>query len=241
MTRTFLWVTVCGLLVAPFGVHLSTALADLDGGATEPAVASQSPSSASASVALIPASGNPGESAEEILTKWSSIPFREIVVEDASLPPQTEETVVEGEPGLVVTRYRVAYANDIEVERSLLDEQTITPAVDRIVRRSPGPWGPSRGLPFQARAVVMEATAYAPYGPDTHGVTATGTQAKRGVVAVDPRVIALGSRVYVEGYGYAVAADTGGAIKGNRIDLCFDSASEVNQYGRRQVRVYVLP
>jgi len=188
-----------------------------------------------------PSSATLGEPLTEIITKWSPLPFREIVVEDPSLPPQTEETIVAGEPGLVAARYRLHYRDGVEVARFFLGEELVRAVVDRIVRRAPGPAGPSRGLPFQARALAMEATAYTPYGPDTNGVTATGIMARRGIVAVDPRVIPLGSRLYVEGYGYAVAADTGGAIKGNRIDLCLESAAEAEQFGRREVRVYLLP
>jgi 3D (Asp-Asp-Asp) domain-containing protein len=61
-----------------------------------------------------------------------------------------------------------------------------------------------------------------------------------GVVAVDPRVIPLGTRLFVEGYGSAIAGDTGGAIKGNRIDLCFNSDDEAEKVGRRTVRVLIL-
>lgn len=59
-------------------------------------------------------------------------------------------------------------------------------------------------------------------------------------IAVDPSVIPLGSKVYVDGYGYAIAADTGSAIKGNIIDLYLNSASECDSWGRRQVNVLIV-
>jgi 3D (Asp-Asp-Asp) domain-containing protein len=65
-------------------------------------------------------------------------------------------------------------------------------------------------------------------------------KAQHGVVAVDPRVIPLGTRLNVEGYGNCIAGDTGSAIKGNRIDLCFDTLAECNAYGMRKVRVEIL-
>jgi 3D (Asp-Asp-Asp) domain-containing protein len=65
-------------------------------------------------------------------------------------------------------------------------------------------------------------------------------QAKQGVIAVDPRIIPLGTRVYVDGYGYALAADTGGAIKGNKIDVCFETHDEALRWGMRNTKVYVL-
>lgn len=86
----------------------------------------------------------------------------------------------------------------------------------------------------------MEATAYLPADGNGDGITATGIAASRGVVAVDPDVIPLGSRVYIPGYGIAIAADTGGAIRGERIDLCMESYGEAINFGRRNVEVYVL-
>ena len=86
----------------------------------------------------------------------------------------------------------------------------------------------------------MEATAYLPTDGDGYGITATGIPATYGVAAVDPYVIPLGSRLYIPGYGEAIAADTGGAIYGNRIDLCMESYSECMNFGRRYVTVYVL-
>lgn len=86
------------------------------------------------------------------------------------------------------------------------------------------------------RTMTMEATAY----NDPGGITASGTRTRVGAVAVDPRVIPLGTRLYIEGYGYATAEDTGGAIKGNIIDLYMNSNSEVYNWGRRPVKVTIL-
>jgi 3D (Asp-Asp-Asp) domain-containing protein len=91
--------------------------------------------------------------------------------------------------------------------------------------------------------ITMSATAYAPVveccGKDD-GITANGSYAGRGVVAVDPTVIPLGTKLYVQGYGFCVAADTGGAIKGNKIDLCYNTYQEALNYGRKDVKVYIL-
>jgi 3D (Asp-Asp-Asp) domain-containing protein/peptidoglycan hydrolase CwlO-like protein len=87
---------------------------------------------------------------------------------------------------------------------------------------------------------TMVATAYYSGGGGLNGdgVTATGLRARKGLVAADPSVIRMGTRVYIEGYGEALVADTGGWIKGNRIDLCFDSLEECYRYGRRKIYVY---
>ncbi len=98
---------------------------------------------------------------------------------------------------------------------------------------------------FTSRKVMtVVATAYDP-GPRSCGRrgcgrTAIGLPAEKGVVAVDPRVIPLGSRLYVDGYGLAIAADIGSAIKGHHIDLCFSSRLEAMRWGRHTVTVVVL-
>lgn len=85
----------------------------------------------------------------------------------------------------------------------------------------------------------VECTGKTP-GSAGYGITASGIKAQYGVVAVDPKVIPLGTKLYIEGYGYAIAGDTGGAIKGNKVDLYFNTYSEAINYGVRQVKVYVL-
>lgn len=94
---------------------------------------------------------------------------------------------------------------------------------------------PGQVLEVPCEPMVMEATAYTWTGD----LTATGTFPSRGTVAVDPQTIPLGTKLYIEGYGEAIAADTGGDIVGNRIDLYMDTEAECWQWGRRQVEVVV--
>ena len=89
-------------------------------------------------------------------------------------------------------------------------------------------------------AVSMVATAYTANCYGCSGYTKLGNRAGHGIVAVDPAVIPLGSHLYIPGYGSAVAGDTGGAIRGNRVDLGFNSNADAMQFGRRSVTVYVL-
>ncbi len=86
------------------------------------------------------------------------------------------------------------------------------------------------------KTLTVESTAYT----HTGNKTATGVEPREGLIAVDPKVIAMGSKVYVEGYGYAIAADTGGDIRGNRIDVFFSSLRQCIDWGRRPVHIYVL-
>ena len=91
-----------------------------------------------------------------------------------------------------------------------------------------------------ARSLAMTATAYSAYDPGNSSYTYGGSVVRHGIAAVDPSVIPLGTRLYIEGYGYAVADDVGSSIKGNRIDLAFDSRGDAVQFGRRPVTVYIL-
>lgn len=114
-------------------------------------------------------------------------------------------------------------------------QQTLAAIRERIARIQPS------GVTLTGE-VSMVATAYFAGGGglNGNGITATGLRARKGIVAVDPRVIPLGTVVYIEGYGQALAADTGGWIKGNRIDLCYDSLEECYRYGRRKIYVYLV-
>ncbi|WP_100332395.1 LysM peptidoglycan-binding domain-containing protein [Bacillus xiapuensis] len=98
--------------------------------------------------------------------------------------------------------------------------------------------------PAQGKTMTVTATAYTAQCNGCSGVTATGINlnANRNakVIAVDPNVIPLGSKVYVEGYGTAIAGDTGGAIKGNRIDLHVPTKSQANSWGVRTVNITIL-
>jgi 3D (Asp-Asp-Asp) domain-containing protein len=96
----------------------------------------------------------------------------------------------------------------------------------------------------EGKVLTVSATAYTAYCNGCSGITATGIDLRSNpnqkVIAVDPSVIPLGSKVYVEGYGHAIAGDTGGAIKGNKIDLFIPSKDAALQWGRKQVKVTVL-
>lgn len=92
------------------------------------------------------------------------------------------------------------------------------------------------------RSMTLVATGYSPDPRENGGYTrtATGLPIGYGAAAVDPRVIPLGTKLYVEGYGYAFACDVGGAIKGKRIDLAYDSYYVANTKGRKKVKVWIL-
>ena len=97
-------------------------------------------------------------------------------------------------------------------------------------------FNPSRS----SRSMTMNASAYSAYDPGNSHYTFGGSYLRKGLVAVDPNVIPLGTRLFIPGYGYAVADDIGGAIKGNKIDIAFDTHSEAMQFGRQKITVYIL-
>lgn len=91
-----------------------------------------------------------------------------------------------------------------------------------------------------SRSLVMKASAYTANDPGNGSYTYRGNVLRKGLVAVDPSVIPLGTRLYIKGYGYAIADDVGGAIKGNRIDLAYDSRRDALDFGVQRVTVYIL-
>jgi 3D (Asp-Asp-Asp) domain-containing protein len=104
---------------------------------------------------------------------------------------------------------------------------------------------PSRGQVSGKKSFYVEASAYtALCNEGCTGITATGINLKDNrnakVIAVDPRIIPLGTKVYVEGYGYAVAGDTGGAIKGYKVDLHVPTTQKAMQWGRKTVKLTIL-
>jgi 3D (Asp-Asp-Asp) domain-containing protein len=149
----------------------------------------------------------------------------------------------EGKAGSVIRTWRITYKDEQVVSKELLKEEKVDPKPTLFLMSRAG-FETSRGAFMRSKVLSMRATAYDPspatIGRGATGRAANGMRAAYGIVAVDPRVIPLGSLVYVEGYGFAIAADTGGAIKGNRIDLCYNSRHEACCYGSHRVRVHIL-
>lgn len=171
------------------------------------------------------------------------IPFEIESRENAEMFEGDKNVIAKGEVGQKVESLKNTYINGVlettEVVKSEITKDPVKEVVE--VGTKKGTVAPNGKN--AKRVIVMQATAY---DPTAGSKTAMGTRARVGAVAVDPRVIPLGSKLYIESmdgfasYGYATAEDTGGAIKGNRIDLFYNSNAEANRFGRRNVRVYVL-
>lgn len=101
--------------------------------------------------------------------------------------------------------------------------------------------GSAEGNPSRfGRSLTMSASGYSAYDDGNSNHTYGGNLVRKGLVAVDPGVIPLGTRLFIPGYGYAIADDIGGAIRGDKIDLAFDSHGDAMQFGRQRVTVYIV-
>jgi 3D (Asp-Asp-Asp) domain-containing protein len=157
---------------------------------------------------------------------------------DDTMAKGEEEVVQVGQPGLERVQRETLYSNGTVIKTNDVSKVIQRAMVPTIIKEGTREVTTSRNV--ASRAIVMEASAYLAGDGDGAGITATGLPAVRGIAAVDPDVIPLGTRLFIPGYGEAIAADTGGAIVGNKIDLVMDSYGEAMDFGRQDVTVYVL-
>jgi len=185
---------------------------------------------------------------EELLVQQEPIPFATQWAPNPDLEIDHQAVGQQGAPGVFERRIRVRYEDGVEVSRWIETEwvaKAPSPKIlnygTKIVLRTVST--PS-GQKEYWRKLRMLATSYnaasAGKSPDhpRYGITRLGWKMRFGIVAVDPRVVRLGSQVYVPGYGIGDAADTGGAIRDLRIDLGYDDNNLVSWY--RCVDVYLL-
>lgn len=225
----------------------------------------------------------------ETLEYVESVDFATTYCYDANLEEGTETVLVEGKAGEIACVAKVTYENGEEVSREVINEDLLTPPVDRVIAQSIDrenkvqeghrrPYVYGEALPVvnpgssasdsgdlaevnpeggtlttasgevltYSKTISVGGTAYTCEGWGRPGITATGTIARVGAIAVDPRIIPYGTKMYVVSddgmynYGYCVAEDCGGLIKGNRIDLYFDTEEECINFGYRRCTVYIL-
>ncbi len=155
--------------------------------------------------------------------------------------------IQQGKDGLAQLETEDFYLNGEEAFEKVLKSKVLIPTKDAKVLEGTALNQKLYSLKKRARVsktLTMQATAYYPGPEDTwpyaSGYTASGLKAGYGVAAVDPHYIRLKTPLYVADYGYAIAADKGGAIKGNKIDLCFDTYEEAVRFGKKNVTVYIL-
>lgn len=192
----------------------------------------------------------------KVIEKEVEAPFKTIKKKNKELTHKQSKILIQGVNGKNKVKCKEYYAGDKLIKEEVIHVETIVKPIDQVFEEGTKDVFTNDRGDFTARkAIKMVATAYEA-GPRStgkrpgdkgYGITASGARAKRGTVAVDPRVIPLGTKLYVKSltpgvpdYGFAIAQDTGGAIKGNKIDLFMDTVWECLQFGRRPVMVYIL-
>jgi len=174
--------------------------------------------------------------------------------QDASLQKGKQKVVTAGQKGLMTKTYEIVKENGQVVGKNLQSKnvvkepqtQVVAVGTKAVVATVASASTVSRGStePASGKEFYVTATAYTPNCNGCSGISATGINLKSGsglkVIAVDPSVIKLGSKVWVEGYGTAIAGDTGGAIKGNKIDILVQTDAQARNWGRKKVRIKVL-
>jgi len=177
-----------------------------------------------------------------VVKKWP-VGFMVIRRPTRLMSPGRVRVLQRGEPGQITKTFSVVYYNGRSAGSKLLKQEMTVKPKDTVVLVGDVRLA-YRGSYVSRRRLLMHASAYDPgprsCGSSADGYTATGMKAGYGVVAVDPKYIPLGTRLFIEGYGFAVAGDVGRAIKGHRIDLGFDTYRAAKQFGRRRVQVHIL-
>jgi 3D (Asp-Asp-Asp) domain-containing protein len=186
---------------------------------------------------------------QRVKKETKNIKFTTKEVKDAKLEKGKKEVTTKGKMGVEEYQIVALYKNGKLLMKDGKPVQTKTlvnkvAPIQEIVKlgtkepeeKEESESTPSSSGKVSGSAMTFESTAYTSYGSKT----ATGTTPHKGTVAVDPSVIPLGTKLYIEGYGYGVAEDTGGRIKGHIIDLYFSSESDCVQWGRRNVKVHIV-
>ena len=191
----------------------------------------------------------------KIEAKIENLDFVTVMKSDDSLEKGVTKTIQDGSLGVKTSSFNVSYENGKEISRNLVTETITQSPVAKIVAVGTlGVVNSNRGEKLLYKSSIkVRATAYSSNysstgknpGDYAFGVTSTGTRAKRTVngfssIAVDPRIIPLGTKLFIPGYGCAIAEDVGGAIKGNSIDVYFDSDSQASDWGVQVLSAYIL-
>jgi len=171
--------------------------------------------------------------------------YATVTQKDSNLESGKQQVVQDGKNGKVQKTYEVILENGQEVSKTLISEKVMENATDKIVAVGTKKLTQlvSRGT-GTGKEFYVSSTAYTASCNGCSGKTATGfdlhANSRAKIIAVDPSVIPLGTKVYVEGYGYAVAADTGTRIKGNKIDVFFASQNDAYRWGQKTVKIKIL-
>ena len=180
-------------------------------------------------------------------TEVTTIPYDTVYVWDADMMEGEYRTLTKGKDGTITRTYTLIYEDGVLVSEVLSDETKVKKTDERIAYGSRSSFSNSRGERIDyTKCITCYGTAYIPdarWGYQTY----VGERARPGVIAVDPDVIPIGTKVYIEcpysdigDYGYAIAWDVGTHVVGNWVDLFVENMDEVMRWGARDVNVYIL-
>lgn len=185
---------------------------------------------------------------ESVQVERKTIPYEAVMAPDDQLEIDRQRLAQAGSDGEFRRRFAVVNEDGLESSRSLIDEWVAAKPVTRVVSYGrkivSRPLETPEGTLSYWRKITMYATAYSaatsgtPRSAPWYGRTRIGLQMRKGLVAVDPKVIPLRTRLYVPGYGEALAADTGGGVRGRMIDLGYEDGKV--QPWHWWVDVYIL-
>ena len=194
-------------------------------------------------------------------TYTEDIPFGTVYREDPTMPAGQEKVLAEGTKGQLMKTANVVYKNSQQISHTVVGETVAVQPIDRVVAVGTGTDVQGEGKPIIGDGYIItadgqmltysetaqfKATAYSHLDEGCNMITATGTTVRTGTIAVDPKVIPYGTRMFIVSndgkyvYGIGTAEDCGGGIKGMRLDLYFDTRAKCFQFGVRQCTVYFL-
>ncbi|MGH4140761.1 3D domain-containing protein [Clostridium sp.] len=181
------------------------------------------------------------------IKQTAPIAFKTITRKDINTLKSKIKVLQIGVPGQKSVTVNVTYENGKEVSRKVISEKVIKAAKSKIIVQGTLPkitFSRGGSLTPSKDILTVKATAYSA-DEMNNAYTASGIKNVRNAngystIAVDPRIIPMGTKLYVEGYGYAIAADKGSAIKGNFIDVFFNTNKEAVNWGVKYIKVQIL-
>ena len=179
---------------------------------------------------------------KKTIIETEEIPYDTVVKKDKSLLKGETRVSQKGKKGVKELVYEVVYEDGQPISKILLEENIITKAKNKIIKKGTKEKEKTESKKKSTsknslgKKITVSATAYS-----GDGITATGTVPRWGTIAVDPTIIPYGTKVYIPQFDkYFIAEDCGGGIKGNKIDIFMNSESQCDNWGKRNIDIYIV-
>lgn len=179
---------------------------------------------------------------KKTIIETEEIPYDTVVKKDKSLLKGETRVSQKGKKGVKELVYEVVYEDGQPISKILLEENIVTKAKNKIIKKGTKEKEKTESKKKSTsknslgKKITVSATAYS-----GDGITATGTVPRWGTIAVDPTIIPYGTKVYIPQFDeYFIAEDCGGGIKGNKIDIFMNSESQCDNWGKRNIDIYIV-